>query len=72
MPEPSGADLTKIESATEAEGPEPRPPAVTQAKPLSRLRPTIGIWLRDLTVSLAISAFIIVFIYQPVKVEARA
>jgi signal peptidase I len=38
----------------------------------SRLRPSLGVWLRDLIVSLAISAFIIVFIYQPVKVEGTS
>jgi len=29
----------------------------------------IGVWVRDLIISLAISAFIIIFLYQPVKVE---
>jgi len=38
----------------------------------ARLRPALGVWLRDLVVSLAISAFIIVFIYQPVKWKAPA
>src|ERR1700733_3919672 len=37
-----------------------------------RLRPAFGVWLRDLILSLAISAFIIVFIYQPVKVEGTS
>jgi len=37
-----------------------------------RLRPTLGVWLRDLILSLAISVFIIVFIYQPVKVEGTS
>src|ERR1700716_4014260 len=37
-----------------------------------RLRPALGVWLRDLILSLAISAFIIVFIYQPVKVEGTS
>lgn len=32
----------------------------------------ISVWLRDLIVSLAISAFIIVFLYQPVKVEGTS
>src|SRR6202162_4050506 len=35
----------------------------------ARLRPALGVWVRDLIISLAISAFIIIFIYQPVKVE---
>ena len=29
-------------------------------------------WLRDIVVSLVISAFIIVFVYQPVKVEGTS
>jgi len=33
-----------------------------------RLRAGFGVWVRDLIISLAISAFIIIFIYQPVKV----
>lgn len=34
--------------------------------------PVLVVWLRDLIVSLAISAFIIVFLYQPVKVEGTS
>ena len=34
--------------------------------------PVISVWLRDLVVSLAISAFIIIFLYQPVKVEGTS
>src|SRR3954467_10871827 len=30
------------------------------------------LWLRDLVISLAVSAFIIIFIYQPVKVEGTS
>src|SRR6202048_3640577 len=37
-----------------------------------RIRPALGVWVRDLIISLAISAFIIVFIYQPVKVEGTS
>jgi len=32
----------------------------------------LSVWLRDLVISLAISAFIIVFLYQPVKVEGTS
>jgi len=32
----------------------------------------LAVWLRDLVISLAISAFIIVFLYQPVKVEGTS
>ena len=41
------------------------------AKPL-RVGTSFGVWLRDLLVSLAISAFIIIFLYQPVKVEGTS
>jgi signal peptidase I len=43
----------------------PRPAAPPRRESFSGF----GVWLRDLIVSLAISAFIIVFLYQPVKVE---
>ncbi|HEY1271221.1 MAG TPA: signal peptidase I [Terriglobales bacterium] len=32
----------------------------------------LAVWLRDLIISLAISAFIIIFLYQPVKVEGTS
>ena len=44
----------------------------TPLRSSGRLRPGLGVWLRDLIISLAISAFIIVFIYQPVKVEGTS
>src|SRR5260370_16689348 len=50
-------------------------PARTEACEVSsgvRLRPALGVWLRVLFVPLAISAFIIVSIYQPVKVEGTS
>jgi signal peptidase I len=49
----------------------PNIPRPIGAEPV-RLRPAIAVWLRDLILSLAISAFIIVFIYQPVKVEGTS
>jgi signal peptidase I len=45
-------------------------PAVTSALP--SVRSGLGVWLRDLIISLAISAFIIIFLYQPVKVEGTS
>ena len=51
--------------------PQPPTPAVTKktgALPL----PVVAVWARDLLVSLAISAFIIIFLYQPVKVEGTS
>ena len=32
----------------------------------------LSMWLRDLVISLAISAFIVIFLYQPVKVEGTS
>jgi signal peptidase I len=37
-----------------------------------RRGPILAVWLRDLIISLAISAFIIIFLYQPVKVEGTS
>jgi signal peptidase I len=45
--------------------PIPAVPKESAAHPL----PVVAVWARDLLVSLAISAFIIIFLYQPVKVE---
>jgi signal peptidase I len=47
-------------------------PASAQSSSGARLRPAFAVWLRDLILSVAISLFIIVFIYQPVKVEGTS
>jgi signal peptidase I len=49
----------------------PSSPA-TAHEPVSRPLPVVAVWARDLLVSLAISAFIIIFLYQPVKVEGTS
>src|SRR5438094_229076 len=36
------------------------------------VRGLLHVWMRDLLISLGISAFIIVFLYQPVKVEGTS
>jgi signal peptidase I len=48
--------------------PQPPIPAVAKESGAHPL-PVVAVWARDLLVSLAISAFIIIFLYQPVKVE---
>jgi signal peptidase I len=48
--------------------PTPAAPNESRSHPL----PVVAVWARDLLVSLAISAFIIVFLYQPVKVEGTS
>jgi signal peptidase I len=48
----------------------PNSAAPKEAAP--RPLPVVAVWARDLLVSLAISAFIIIFLYQPVKVEGTS
>jgi signal peptidase I len=53
------------------------PQLVTEIKPekprtANRAAALFSAWVRDLVISLAISAFIIVFLYQPVKVEGTS
>jgi signal peptidase I len=47
-------------------------PVLELAPPMARSLPVLAVWLRDLVISLAISAFIIIFLYQPVKVEGTS
>ena len=50
-----------------------RPPAPVAAQESgARPLPVVAVWARDLLVSLAISAFIIIFLYPPVKVEGTS
>lgn len=46
------------------------PPGPVAERP--RGMPLFSAWVRDLVISLAISAFIIIFLYQPVKVEGTS
>jgi signal peptidase I len=50
------------------EGPEGEAPEVKAPMP----RMGMHSWLRDLAVSIAVSAFIIIFLYQPVRVEGTS
>jgi signal peptidase I len=53
--------------------PQPNPPLnAQQPKSTRKTAALMSAWLRDLVISLAISAFIIVFLYQPVKVEGTS
>jgi signal peptidase I len=56
-------------------GEQVRPAGLTarpEAPARVRTLPMLSVWLRDLMISLAISAFIIIFLYQPVKVEGTS
>src|SRR5665811_1173217 len=56
---------------TTAPAPSAAVPEAVPTVPV-RLGTGIGVWVRDLIISLAISAFIIIFLYQPVKVEGTS
>jgi signal peptidase I len=45
------------------------PVAKTENKGSGGIKPVFAVWLRDLLISLVIACFIIIFVYQPVKVE---
>ncbi len=47
------------------------PLASSHAGP-KRTKPAMSGWLRDILISLAVSAFFIIFLYQPVKVEGTS
>jgi signal peptidase I len=51
---------------------QPSEPARVEARPDSTLPREIGAWLRDLVIAAALAAVIIVFFYQPVKVEGTS
>lgn len=50
----------------------PMEPAIPATPSRSRARSLLRSWVRDLVISLAVSAFIILFLYQPVKVEGTS
>jgi signal peptidase I len=43
-----------------------------EASPIRRPTSVLAVWVRDLLVALSIAAFIIIFLYQPVKVEGTS
>jgi signal peptidase I len=48
------------------------PPGRSRQSPLRALKPMLTGWLRDVLISLAVSALFIIFLYQPVKVEGTS
>ncbi|HLZ41721.1 MAG TPA: signal peptidase I [Candidatus Sulfotelmatobacter sp.] len=76
FPDPGSAGEIGVPVPAAAAVGQPVPPATTVSpiivtQPI-RLGTGLGVWLRDLIISLAISAFIIIFLYQPVKVEGTS
>jgi signal peptidase I len=67
MPEPSHQTSSSFRGSVPAS-----PSGSGPQQPATRVRASFAVWIRDLIISLAISAFIIVFLYQPVKVEGTS
>jgi signal peptidase I len=68
MPDSPGLVETSQRPLGAASGVAPVPAQAV----VSRERPGFLVWIRDLCISVAIAVFIIVFIYQPVKVEGTS
>jgi signal peptidase I len=62
----AASDAPQPTTQTSAEVPSEKPKAG------SRITNLFSAWMRDLVISLAIAAFFIVFLYQPVKVEGTS
>lgn len=50
----------------------PEPTAQTMAPAAAEKQATLGLWLRDVVISIAASVLIITFLYQPVRVEGTS
>ena len=50
----------------------PQPQAAEGSRPPHRIRTLLSAWLRDLTIALGLAAFVIIFLYQPVRVEGTS
>jgi signal peptidase I len=57
---------------SDVDSPQPSVPGAAPTQTITRPLPVVAVWARDLLVSIAISAFIIIFLYQPVKVEGTS
>jgi signal peptidase I len=51
---------------------QPEPPVATPAPSSAKPRNGTMRWLRDIVISVGVSIFIIIFVYQPVKVEGTS
>jgi signal peptidase I len=64
IPEEDRAGENLADAAARPEPPTPSPPPA--------LKPAFTGWVRDVLISLGVSAFFIIFLYQPVKVEGTS
>src|SRR5579862_5788227 len=54
------------------ENPQSEPPSASEHLPAPQLRTELRSWTRDLAVALGLALVIIIFLYQPVKVEGTS
>jgi len=59
-------------SPSPSSGPAPADPISQPASPAHSLRKEIRVWTRDLLIAIGLALIIIVFLYQPVKVEGTS
>lgn len=62
----------EVISSHPAPGTEPDPHGAPPASPPPPSPNTLGLWLRDVVIAIAASVLIIVFLYQPVRVEGTS
>jgi signal peptidase I len=68
---PYKSPSNEIDPTDNAQSRELLPPA-SGADREHAVRPVLGRWIRDIVISLMVSAFFILFLYQPVKVEGTS
>jgi signal peptidase I len=66
------AGSTQPVSSSLSSGPTPDSPISQPASPTHSLRKEIRVWTRDLLIAIGLALIIIVFLYQPVKVEGTS
>src|SRR5579871_4769591 len=71
-PERNPVNLATVSVSPVVAVPSSAEPIVPLPAQHERPRAGFAVWIRDLIISLAISAFIIIFLYQPVKVEGTS
>ena len=67
-PENPGSALSSVPASASSTSPS----ASAAASPASNLRKEIRVWTRDLLIAIGLALVIIVFLYQPVKVEGTS
>ena len=69
---PTAADETPISNTVADTGADPRQVAPNPRSAQRRQKEGIALWFRDLMIAAAASVFIILFLYQPVRVEGTS